>query len=402
MQNEKPKFAALQQIGHGAFSTVYKATWLNAPLSTHDDDEDTYGERLCASPTTLAGQQVVSSPQTSQQAAQPLDLIDLNGRTPINWSDGEKRQHKTTGNNNLVAATTGQKVVALKRVKFYEIQDSKSRNDCLREVQLLQQMRHPNIINYFTAFIERQELYIVLEFANGGKLSQLVTYFSRKRTFIPEETILKYFNQVCSAVEYIHSKRIIHRDIKPDNILMTSDGRVKLGDFGFGRFFSQNTRDAHSTVGTFYYMSPERFGRTGHSFSSDVWSLGCTLYELIALNTPFSLMNQDLREIEAHCTATSEASKQNRRPPLGQQAQQQNNLAHNDNAAGPENLQWLIEKISRAEYPRLDDYCQFSIRLRQLVDECLNPIPDERPNMQYICSVVNGIFKIVQHKQQRH
>jgi serine/threonine protein kinase len=108
-------------------------------------------------------------------------------------------------------------------------------------------------------------------------------------------------------------------------------------------------------------MSPERIQESGYSFSSDVWSLGCVLYELITLNSPFSIMNQE------------------------------QNLAAQQQNLNPYNLQWIIDRIIRAEYPSLDGYQNISPRLRYLTTECLNPAQEARPDMTYICAVVNGI-----------
>lgn len=389
---ERLKFEIFDKIGHGQFSTVYRAKWINPP-EVNDVPLEVYHQNGAATFIT---------PQQHQQRLtnHPVDQTnDLKQKTVPNaqtYHNNQQYQHNHCQLQPSISAHTNNTIrndrfVALKRIKFYDIQNSTARINYLKEVNLLQQVKHPNIINFNISFIERNELYIVLELADGGDLSKLIRYFQKKNRLIPEQSILKYFTQVCSAVEYIHSKRILHRDIKPANIFMTSSGCVKLGDFGLGRFFSQNTRDAHSIVGTFYYMSPERIQESGYSFSSDVWSLGCVLYELITLHSPFSILNNE-QQINNYNACDGVRNKQTMQQNQISKTEQQHFQQQNN----PYNLQWLIDRIIRAEYPSLDNYKNVSARLRHLANECLDPNQDNRPNMQYVCGVVNEVYQICQ------
>ena len=102
-----------------------------------------------------------------------------------------------------------------------------------------------------------------------------------------EPQIWRYFVQISDAIRHMHDARVMHRDIKPANIFLATHGRIKMGDLGLGRAFSDQTQEAMSKVGTPLYMSPEVLDGRGYEWKSDVWSLGCLLYELASLRSPF-------------------------------------------------------------------------------------------------------------------
>ncbi|KAH6595520.1 hypothetical protein BASA50_005729 [Batrachochytrium salamandrivorans] len=151
------------------------------------------------------------------------------------------------------------RIVALKRVPIFEMMDSKARNDCIKEIDLLRSLDHINVVCCLESFIDSKDLVIVLELADAGDLGKMIKHFKIQGRRISEKTIWKYFSQICDALAHLHKRR----------------------------FVSQSTIEAHSLVGTPYYMSPERIQEVGYSFQSDIWSLGCLLYEMAALHSPF-------------------------------------------------------------------------------------------------------------------
>ena len=186
------------------------------------------------------------------------------------------------------------RLVAVKKVAIVDIMDKKTREKTLKEVKLLQRLKHPNVVAYLDAFLDgdamdggSSDLIIVLEWAEAGDLKRQLRKAIQKRARFEERIIWRYFSQIADAIGYMHSQRIMHRDLKPANIFLMADGTIKVGDLGLSRSLSENTLQAHSKVGTPLYMSPEVLRGNGYAFKSDVWSLGCILYELSALKSPF-------------------------------------------------------------------------------------------------------------------
>ena len=180
-----------------------------------------------------------------------------------------------------------QKLVALKIIKIYDIMDKNLIDKCLQEVNLLQKVSHPNIVKYLDSFIGQNELFIAIEWADKGDVKRLIRKYKQEGDLISEPKVIEYTREIASALQHMHDKRVIHRDLKPANILIFSDGTFKLGDLGLGRFMSDETFKAFSKVGTPLYMAPEVINNIGYDFKSDNWSLGCVVYELVTLKSPF-------------------------------------------------------------------------------------------------------------------
>ncbi|KAJ5067516.1 camk family protein kinase [Anaeramoeba ignava] len=159
----------------------------------------------------------------------------------------------------------------------------------VREVNILRELEHPYIVGYLERVLDtkHKRLFIVMEYCEGGDLHKMIQKHKKKNTFIKESKIWKIFTQIILALFECHRKRILHRDIKPDNIFLDNQKNIKLGDFGLARALNSDSQFAHTHVGTPFYMSPEQFAGNIHDDKTDIWSLGCLIYELACLSPPF-------------------------------------------------------------------------------------------------------------------
>ncbi|KAJ1429395.1 kinase-like domain-containing protein, partial [Ochromonadaceae sp. CCMP2298] len=155
------------------------------------------------------------------------------------------------------------------------------------EAEVLHQMNHSNITMYIESFVENEKLYIVMENADGGDLSGAIQSRKKDAKLWDEEEVMRIFVQICLALKHVHNQNILHRDLKSQNIFLTSKGVVKLGDFGIAKVLDATDDQARTQIGTPYYLSPEICESKPYGRESDVWSLGVLLYELLALEMPF-------------------------------------------------------------------------------------------------------------------
>ncbi|XP_076770002.1 serine/threonine-protein kinase Nek3 isoform X2 [Arvicanthis niloticus] len=177
----------------------------------------------------------------------------------------------------LVLQESSNETFAMKEIRLLE--------NSRKEAVLLAKMKHPNIVAFKESFEAEGHLYIVMEYCDGGDLMQRIK--QQKGKLFPEDTILNWFIQICLGVNHIHKRRVLHRDIKSKNVFLTHNGRVKLGDFGSARLLSSPMAFACTYVGTPYYVPPEIWENLPYNNKSDIWSLGCILYELCTLKHPF-------------------------------------------------------------------------------------------------------------------
>ncbi|XP_064290857.1 serine/threonine-protein kinase 36 isoform X2 [Passer domesticus] len=173
------------------------------------------------------------------------------------------------------------KVVALKFIPKVGRSEKELKN-LQREIEIVRDLHHPNIIQMLDSFETAKEVVVVTDYAEG-ELFQILEDDGN----LPESQVQTIAAQLISALYYLHSHRILHRDMKPQNILLGKDGVVKLCDFGFARAMSIHTMVLTSIKGTPLYMSPELVEERPYDHTADLWSVGCILYELFVGTPPF-------------------------------------------------------------------------------------------------------------------
>jgi len=177
----------------------------------------------------------------------------------------------------------------LRVLKEIDLQgDDQRRQEALREAELLKSLTHTNIIAYHEAFLVDGRLCIVMEYADGGDLAgSIARRRAAGRRFLEREA-MAVFAQVALSLQYIHGRRILHRDLKSKNVFLTRGGLAKLGDFGISKVFDSGEAFAETQIGTPYYLPPEMCTNQPYGFPADIWCLGVVFYELLALEVPFS------------------------------------------------------------------------------------------------------------------
>merc|ERR1719161_1556351 len=130
-----------------------------------------------------------------------------------------------------------------------------------------------------------------MDYCDGGDPTKPIEQVRRSRAPIKEEQVLRWFTQAMLALKYVHDKHILHRDLKPSNFFLSKNGNLKMGDFGIAKVLACTIAVARTQIGTPYYLSPELCQEKPYTWPSDIWSMGCILYELCALKVPFDAPN---------------------------------------------------------------------------------------------------------------
>ncbi|CAF4882176.1 unnamed protein product, partial [Rotaria sp. Silwood1] len=193
---------------------------------------------------------------------------------------------------NSSSTKSSTKQYVLKRLDLRQQSNETTQNDiegAEREAKLLSTLKHPNIVAYIESFRSNDGfLNIVMAYCEGGDLYTKLKERKANKQPLTENQIVEWFVQICMALQYMHDKSILHRDLKTQNIFLTKNEIVKVGDLGIARVLDSGNDLATTIIGTPYYMSPEIFSNKPYGQKSDIWALGCCVYEMTTLEHAFN------------------------------------------------------------------------------------------------------------------
>ena len=189
-----------------------------------------------------------------------------------------------------VTKKTDKNIYVLKQISLFGLTPSQIEG-VKNEANILSQMNSTYVVKYCDSFEDKNFLNIVMEFCDGGDLSKFLEIQKKTGRKIKEDLIWKLFIEISIGLGYLHKKKVLHRDLKTLNIFLTKALEVKIGDLGVAKALNQNNF-AKTYIGTPYYLSPEICEERPYNEKSDVWALGCILYELCTYNHPFDAKTQ--------------------------------------------------------------------------------------------------------------
>mmetsp|Transcript_1825 Transcript_1825/g.2881 ORF Transcript_1825/g.2881 Transcript_1825/m.2881 type:complete len:410 (+) Transcript_1825:135-1364(+) len=242
---------------------------------------------LCAAKTDKVTEHTPLRTKVAQNATAEKD--EFNKNTTKKWSIdsfvlGRALGKGKFGNVYLGRDKESQKYIALKVLFKAPLRAANSVHSLRREVEIQSRLRHPNIVRLFGYFHDAKNVYLILDYLPNGELFK---YIASRGGRVEEKMCRSYMKMLAAAVLYMHHHNVIHRDLKPENVLMSTDGTLKIADFGCAVLLPPPHTDRRTVCGTPEYLSPEMLSGAGHGFPVDMWALGIFMYELLVGRTPF-------------------------------------------------------------------------------------------------------------------
>ncbi|ESZ98997.1 serine/threonine-protein kinase [Sclerotinia borealis F-4128] len=281
---------------------------LNVP-SGNSRDRSASRSKLSSAITSGNG---TPSDGPTASASTTFDLAEqMNENERLKYIKGKKLGEGTYANVYLGHLSTDSSVlVAIKKIKIQKEYTEGMAPDAIRELKHLQEISHPNIISLLSVFSSKdQNLNLVLEFLPLGDLEMLIKDVDGVRYGAAD--IKAWMGMLSRAIWFCHENFVLHRDIKPNNLLIAADGEVKLADFGLARNFADPQRTMTSNVITRWYRPPELlFGARHYSGAVDIWSVGLVFAELV-IRTPYLAGDTEVHQVSLICQAIGTPNEDN-------------------------------------------------------------------------------------------
>ncbi|KAL7717046.1 Protein kinase [Entamoeba marina] len=209
------------------------------------------------------------------------DLVD-EGLPQMYYDNFSKIGEGAAGEVFMARSKKNDSEVALKKC----IITSKNEKSLLNEIEIMRNCKQPNIVAFFGSYLEDGYVWVVMEYMDSGCLTEILTQYENGLR-MNEQQMAYVLREVMKGLLYLHNRHKIHRDIKSDNILISSDGSVKIGDFGYAAQLTSQRNKRNSIVGTPYWMAPEVIRNKLYDAKADIWSIGIMMMEMTEGDPPY-------------------------------------------------------------------------------------------------------------------
>ena len=212
----------------------------------------------------------------------------------LNWRRGDLIGQGAFGKVHIGLNLETGELMAVKNITFNSTHASCQRMRLLEnEIRVMKPLNHLNIVRYFFTENTGSSINIFMEYVPGGSISRLIHTFGP----LSETTVVQYTYQILNGLAHLHSKGIVHRDVKCANMLLTVAGRVKLADFGASVIVEEKVECVRDVQGTPYWMAPEVLTEAGHGWEADIWSTGCTVMEMLTGAHPWKHLSLNQTQV---------------------------------------------------------------------------------------------------------